>query len=128
MRNQLLDIQEAKVEDMQNALKDVFGPMFEAMLKGEMNHHLGYEPNDKAVKTTKNRRNGYEKKTIKTSSGEVKIEVPRDINGIFAIPSSFTKINCIVLSYTFPDVPNSQKSSDKIVFKIFYSIMHQLFL
>ena len=31
------------VADMQNALKDIFGPMFEAMLKGEMNNHLGYE-------------------------------------------------------------------------------------
>lgn len=29
-------------EDMNNALKDLFGPMFEAMLQGEMNHHLGY--------------------------------------------------------------------------------------
>lgn len=27
------------VEDMQNALKDIFGPMFEAMLNGEMDHH-----------------------------------------------------------------------------------------
>ena len=34
------------VEDMQNALKDIFGPMFEAMLQGEMNDHLGYESND----------------------------------------------------------------------------------
>lgn len=38
------------VEDMQNALKDIFGPMFESMLKVEMNHHLGYEPNDKREK------------------------------------------------------------------------------
>lgn len=28
---------------MQNALKDIFGPMFEAMLQGEMNSHLGYK-------------------------------------------------------------------------------------
>jgi hypothetical protein len=28
------------VEDMQNALKDIFGPMFESMLKGEMNHRI----------------------------------------------------------------------------------------
>ena len=31
------------VEDMQNAFKDVFGPMFEAMLNGEMENHLGYD-------------------------------------------------------------------------------------
>ena len=29
--------QPKSVEDMQNALKDIFGPMFEAMLQGEMN-------------------------------------------------------------------------------------------
>ena len=43
------------VEDMQNALKDIFGPMFEAMLNGEMDHHLGYEANDHGAKTTENR-------------------------------------------------------------------------
>ena len=46
-------------EDVNNALKDIFGPMFEAMLQGEMNHHLGYENNDKSSKKTDNRRNGY---------------------------------------------------------------------
>ena len=38
------------VADMQNALKDIFGPMFEAMLQGEMNAHLGYESNDHGAK------------------------------------------------------------------------------
>lgn len=56
---------------MQKALKDIFGAMFESMLKGEMNHHLGYESNDKTDKETENRRNGYGNKTIKTSSDEV---------------------------------------------------------
>ena len=53
------------VADMQNALKDIFGPMFEAMLQGEMNNHLGYESNDHGAKTTDNRRNGYTNKKIK---------------------------------------------------------------
>ncbi|GAB2550885.1 transposase-like protein [Gracilibacillus alcaliphilus] len=48
LAKQILDnYQPENVEDMQNALKDIFGPMFESMLKGEMNHHLGYESNDK---------------------------------------------------------------------------------
>ena len=34
------------VEDMQSALKDVFGPLFEAMLNGELENHLGYNNND----------------------------------------------------------------------------------
>src|SRR5699024_931221 len=65
----LENYQPENVEDMQDALKDIFGPMFETMLKGEMNHHLGYESNDKKEKETDNRRNGYGKKTVKTSSG-----------------------------------------------------------
>jgi len=75
--------QPESVQDMQNALKDIFGPMFEAMLKGEMNHHLGYDSNDKGEKETTNRRNGYGRKLLKTSAGEVEIEVPRDRDGSF---------------------------------------------
>lgn len=71
------------VEDMQNALKDIFGPMFEAMLKGEMNNHLGYENNDHREKKTTNRRNGYTKKVLKTSNGSIPINVPRDREATF---------------------------------------------
>ena len=71
------------VEDMQDALKDIFGPMFEGLLKGELNHHLGYESNSKETKSTDNRRNGSTPKTLKTSMGEVPIEAPRDRDGSF---------------------------------------------
>lgn len=70
-------------KDVQDALKDIFGPMFEAMLQGEMENHLGYESNDKSLKSTDNRRNGYIHKNVKTSMGEMEIEVPRDRNGSF---------------------------------------------
>lgn len=70
-------------EDIQNALKDIFGPMFEAMLQGEMNNHLGYENNSKEKKETDNRRNGYINKDVKTSMGEMNIKVPRDRDGSF---------------------------------------------
>ncbi|MBD8007738.1 transposase, partial [Bacillus norwichensis] len=84
LANQILENYQPKtVEDMQNALKDIFGPMFEAMLKGEMDNHLGYESNDKNEKETDNRRNGYGKKTLKTSAGEVDVKVPRDRDGSF---------------------------------------------
>lgn len=36
----LSEYQPNNVEDMQEALKDIFGPMFEAMLQGEMDSHL----------------------------------------------------------------------------------------
>ena len=56
-------------------MKDIFGPMFEAMLQGEMNSHLGYSNNERGEKETLNRRNGYSKKTLKTTAGDVPIEV-----------------------------------------------------
>lgn len=68
---------------MQNALKDIFGPMFETMLQGEMSQHLGYENNERKEKETTNRRNGYTKKNVKTSAGEVEIQVPRDREASF---------------------------------------------
>ena len=70
-------------EEMQDALKDIFGPMFEAMLQGEMDEHLGYESNDHGSKQTANRRNGYTQKKVKTSYGEVPVSVPRDREASF---------------------------------------------
>ena len=70
-------------EDMQEAMKDIFGPIFEAMLQGEMDEHLGYASNDHGSKKTSNRRNGYTPKNVKTSYGEVEIAVPRDRESSF---------------------------------------------
>ena len=71
------------VADMQDAIRDIFGPMFESMLQGEMDNHLGYESNDHGYKETANRRNGYTDKSIRTSMGEVDIRTPRDRDGSF---------------------------------------------
>ena len=70
-------------EDMQDAIKDIFGPMFEAMLQGEMDAHLGYGTNDHSRKDTTNRRNGYSHKNIKTAYGDIPIDVPRDRKATF---------------------------------------------
>ncbi len=70
-------------QDMQDAIKDIFGPMFEAMLQGEMDDHLGYESNDHGYKATSNRRNGYTNKTLKTTMGDIEIQSPRDRDGSF---------------------------------------------
>lgn len=83
------EYQPTNAEEMQDALKDIFGPMFEAMLQGEMDSHLGYESNDHGSKDTDNRRNGYIHKNVKTTYGEVPVNVPRDRDASFepkAIP------------------------------------------
>ena len=79
----LEEYQPTSVQDMQEALRDIFGPMFEAMLQGEMEGHLGYKSNDRATKGSPNRRNGYTNKTVKTSMGDIEIRTPRDREGSF---------------------------------------------
>ena len=86
------------VQDMQAALKDIFGPMFEAMLQGEMNSHLGYKANDHGEKNSPNRRNGYTHKTVKSSMGDIEIDSPRDRDASFApqiIPKRSTDVSGI---------------------------------
>ncbi|HFM5496484.1 TPA: IS256 family transposase [Enterococcus faecium] len=75
--------QPESVEDMQDVLKDVFGPLFEKMLQGELNNHLGYDAHSKEPKKHDNRRNGYGNKTLKTSFGKVNIDIPRDREASF---------------------------------------------
>lgn len=84
------EYQPQTAEDMQAALKDIFGPMFESMLQGEMDSHLGYETNDHGHKATDNRRNGYGHKTVKTTYGDIPIDVPRDRDASFD-PQSIPK-------------------------------------
>lgn len=79
----LEEYQPETASDVQDALKDIFGPMFEAMLRGEMASHLGYENNNRSIKETNNRRNGYSKKTVRTTNGNIPINVPRDREATF---------------------------------------------
>jgi putative transposase len=63
-------------EDFRNLQDQLLKRGIEALLKAEMNHHLGYTRGDKPI--DENLRNGYSQKTLKTSSGEQVISVPRD--------------------------------------------------
>ena len=76
-------------EEMQDAIRDVFGPMFEAMLQEEMDSHLGYGSNGRGEKTTTNRHNGYSHKSVNSVYGKLDVSVPRNRDGSFepkAIP------------------------------------------
>jgi len=79
----LEEYQPESAEDVQDALKDVFGPLFEAILQGEMKSHLGYENNSKGKKEGENRRNGSSSKKVKSAYGEIPINVPRDRDASF---------------------------------------------
>ena len=69
------------VQDIQAALKDLLGGIIKKMMEVEMEAHLGYE---KAEGTDNDDyRKGYKAKTIKSSIGEVKIEIPQDRKSSF---------------------------------------------
>ena len=53
----------------------------EAALKGEMNHHLGYDKNDSTGHHSGNSRNGYSSKRLIGDHGHINIQTPRDRNG-----------------------------------------------
>lgn len=63
--------------------QEMFKSTIERILKAEQEQHLGYEPHQKPEDGPENSRNGYSKKKIKTSSGPVEINVPRDRHGTF---------------------------------------------
>jgi len=55
----------------------------EAALKGEMNHHLGYDKHDLTGHHSGNSRNGYSIKKLKGDHDEIEIQTPRDRNATF---------------------------------------------
>ena len=80
---QILDNYDIKsAEDVQDVLKQIFAPIFESMLKGEMENHLGHKNHERS-EDGGNVRNGYSSKRLKTSLGEVPIRVPRDRQSAF---------------------------------------------
>jgi transposase-like protein len=70
-------------EDIQELMKEMMRQVIEAGLVGELDGELGYTRYDYRNKDTENSRNGYSKKTLHTSIGDMELEVPRDRKGEF---------------------------------------------
>lgn len=70
-------------QDIQEALKDMFKDTLQEMLEAEMTTQLGYDKYEYTDDSKTNYRNGYGSKTIHSSAGDFKIDVPRDRNGEF---------------------------------------------
>ena len=68
-------------EDIQNALKDLLGGTIKEMMEAEMDNHLGYEKS--ARSDSEDYRNGYKEKTVNSSYGSMKIDVPQDRKSSF---------------------------------------------
>ncbi|HEY8364670.1 MAG TPA: transposase [Haloplasmataceae bacterium] len=66
-----------------NALKELLGPVIEDMMEAELEEHMGYDKNSHEAKETSNRRNGLYSKKLKSSFGDIEIDVPRDRDASF---------------------------------------------
>lgn len=83
--------------DVMVAMKEMFKDVLQQVMESELENKLGYEKSErisdvdeKAV--SKNYRNGYSKKTIKSQLGEVDVKIPRDRNGEYE-PQIIEKYN-----------------------------------
>lgn len=65
------------------AIKKLLKNSLEQLLESEMSVHLGYDKNSIEGNNSGNSRNGKSSKTLKSSQGEITLEIPRDRNGQF---------------------------------------------
>lgn len=65
------------------AIKKLIKNSIEQLLEAEMSEHLGYEKHSPDGNNTGNSRNGNYPKTVRTSQGEIPLNIPRDRNGKF---------------------------------------------
>lgn len=73
------DIQSA--QDIEAALKDLLGGTIQSMLEAELDNHLGYYNYERSSNT--DYRNGTKPKVLRSSYGEIPIDVPQDRDGDF---------------------------------------------
>jgi putative transposase len=68
------------------SIKKMVGAMIEEMLEVERDDHLGYPKHERKKDTENlngNLRNGYSPKTVRSSQGDIKLDIPRDRDGYF---------------------------------------------
>lgn len=75
------EYQPQSAQDIQEALKDLLGDTMEELLKAELDEHLDYEYGEKPLSL--NTRNGSSKKTVRSSYGNIDLNIPRDRDGSF---------------------------------------------
>ena len=73
-------------DEVMSAMKEMFKDVLQEVMECELSEELGYEKsqresNNGGSAVSKNYRNGYSQKTVKTQLGEVELKIPRDRNG-----------------------------------------------
>lgn len=69
--------------EFEDFFQGLYKQAIEGMLKAEMDEHLGYAKHKTKEKSNDNSRNGYSNKLLKTSLGDIPLEVPRDRESSF---------------------------------------------
>ncbi|MBP1921017.1 IS256 family transposase [Youngiibacter multivorans] len=83
LAKQFLEIYDpTTADDVYDGLKEMLGGTIESMLESEMDDHLGY-PKGVNVNHPENTRNGFSKKTVKSTGGPIEVNIPRDRKGEF---------------------------------------------
>ena len=94
---QLIEMYEPKsIGDLSAALKDLMGETIQGMLEAELDETLGYEKHEKTDEPKTNYRNGHKQKTLKSTMGELEIDIPQDRNSEFepkVVPKHKTNIS-----------------------------------
>lgn len=75
------DIRSAR--DIEIALKDMMKETLQEMLENELTEQLGYTKYEYSDDEKTNYRNGYSKKTVHSTNGDIELNIPRDRNGEF---------------------------------------------
>ncbi|NLB55103.1 MAG: IS256 family transposase [Lentisphaerae bacterium] len=83
--------------EVMNAMKEMFKDVLQQVMESELENKLGYEKSERIaenseIAVSKNYRNGYSQKTVKSQLGEVQIKIPRDRKGEYE-PQIIEKYN-----------------------------------
>ena len=71
------------IQDIEIALRDMMKETLQTMLENELTEQLGYDKYDYSNVEKDNYRNGYSKKTVHSTNGDIELNIPRDRNGDF---------------------------------------------
>lgn len=119
-------------EDIDKIMRRLYAQTVEGFIQTEFEDHIGYDKNSKDDKVTTNRRNGMGKpKTIITSVGEEKINVPRDREASFnseLLPKrekDLTKMESLIISL-YAKGQSTRDIADTIEQIYDYRISHEL--
>ncbi len=73
------------LKDVHEFVKALTAETIQEVLENELENELGYSKYDYKNKQTDNSRNGYSRKTVQSSQGEMELKIPRDRNCIWQV-------------------------------------------